>query len=292
MPPAAVAGDLLLALFTNDGSATVTTPANWTLLGTAADSNRIRASVFAKIASGTEGGGTVNFQTSSNEQAAAQVYRITGWGGDVRDVEISAAVAGLGANPNCGPLAPTWGEQETLWLAFVGYSSGAVVNAYPAGFGNGTLTRSATSGTTATAEVASARLEALGASEDPAPFTLSASSSSVAWTVAVRSSAIPRFKTLFLAPAAGTPANSPRWSQSQSSVTLRLAQNTETGIYSAVAHVVGKPCGAAAEDRDYAIATQAALVALVDLVDAAANSRATSVSAAERNEFAALRDAA
>ena len=71
-----------------------------------------------------------------------------------------------------------------------------------------------------------------------------------------------------------------------------MAQNTETGIYSAVAHVVGKPCGAAAEDRDYAIATQAALVALVDLVDAAANSRATSVSAAERNEFAALRDAA
>ena len=81
MPAAVDTGDLLIVLFTNDGSATVTTPAGWSLLASNASGAQVRLSVYYKIAAGTEGGTTVNFVTSAAEQAAAQVYRITNWHG-------------------------------------------------------------------------------------------------------------------------------------------------------------------------------------------------------------------
>lgn len=293
MPAVVAAGDLLLVFFTNDGSATVTNPGGgWASRGTATNGTAVRASVYAKIAVGNEGGTTVNFVTSATEQAAAQVYRISGWGGDARDVQVSPTSTGSSTAPNAASLDPGWGAGEVLWIAFAGYSSGATVSAYPASFTDGTLTRSATSGTTATAEVATARRETRAANEDPGAFTLTSSSAWVAMMAAIRSRAIPRFKTVVFTPVADTPENSPRWEHAQGSVTLRLAQNTETGIYTAVAHVVGKPFGAAAEDLDHAVATQTAVAALVDGVDnGTGNLRAETVSAAERNAFAALRDA-
>lgn len=294
MPATVNAGELLLTFFTNDGSATVTNPGGgWASLGTAVNGTNVRASVYGKIADGTEGGTTVNFVTSATEHAAAQVYRISGWGGDARDVQVSTTANGASTAPNAPSLDPGWGTGEVLWLTYAGYSSGATVSSYPANFTNGTLSRSATSGTTATAEVATARRETTAASEDAGAFALTASSAWVAMTVAIRSAAIPRFKTVIFTTVAGTPANSPRWTHTQGPVELRLAQNTETGIYTAVAHVVGKPFGAASEDVSHTVAIQAALVALVDGVDnGAGNLRAETVAASERNAFAALRDAA
>lgn len=292
MPAVVLAGELLLVLFTNDGSATVTNPGGgWASRGTATNGTNVRASVYAKIANGTEGGTTVNFVTSATEQAAAQVYRISGWGGDARDVQVSATATGTSTAPDATSLDPGWGTGEVLWITYAGYSSGATVTSYPASYTNGTLTRSATTGTTATAEVATARRETVAASEDAGAFALTASSAWVAMTVAIRSPAIPRYKTVVFAPVADTPANSPRWTHTQGPVELRLAQNTETGIYTAVAHVVGKPFGAAAEDLSHTVAIQAALAELVTVVDAGQNARAATVSAAERNAFAALRDA-
>ena len=81
MPATVNAGDLLIVLFTNDRNETVTTPAGWTALASDANGQAVRLSVYYKIAAGTEDGTTVNFVTSSTEQAAAQVYRITNWHG-------------------------------------------------------------------------------------------------------------------------------------------------------------------------------------------------------------------
>ncbi len=78
MPATVNARDLLLCIFTNDGAATVTTPSGWTSKGTQLSSNSgVRQRVFAKIASGSEDGTTVDFVTSASESAAAQVYRVT-----------------------------------------------------------------------------------------------------------------------------------------------------------------------------------------------------------------------
>jgi hypothetical protein len=96
-----------------------------------------------------------------------------------------------------------------------------------------------------------------------------------------------------LVPVPNTPANSPRWTHTQGPIAVRVAQNTETGIFAAVAHVVGKPYGAGAEGTDHVVALRTALDTLVNGIDNATpqDLRAITVSAAERDEFAALRDA-
>ncbi len=52
MPATVGVGDLLLVLFANDGSATVTTPDGWTLIASNARSTFVRGVIYAKTADG------------------------------------------------------------------------------------------------------------------------------------------------------------------------------------------------------------------------------------------------
>src|SRR3972149_4008656 len=125
MPATVNAGDLLIVLFTNDGSATVTTPDGWTQLASTPNGSAVRLSVYYKKAAGTEGGTTVDFVTSAAEQAAAQVYRITDWDGTTPPA-ISSAATGSSPSPDPASLNPTgWGVEDTLWLAVAGGGGGA-----------------------------------------------------------------------------------------------------------------------------------------------------------------------
>jgi hypothetical protein len=63
MPRTVGAGDLLIALFANDGSATVTTPAGWTSLATGVSGTLMRGSIYAKVADGTEDTALANVGT-------------------------------------------------------------------------------------------------------------------------------------------------------------------------------------------------------------------------------------
>ncbi|MFX1265780.1 MAG: hypothetical protein ACFFH0_10405, partial [Promethearchaeota archaeon] len=144
MPATVNAGDLLIVLFTNDGNATVTTPAEWTELASNAGNGAVRLSVYYKIAGGTEGSTTVNFATSAAEEAAAQVYRITNWHGTTPP-EISAAATGTSTRPNPASLTPAgWDVADTLWLAVGGQDRGdqSGTTAYPASYTDGTSTLS------------------------------------------------------------------------------------------------------------------------------------------------------
>ena len=58
MPATVDAGDLLLMHFVNDGNATVTTPAGWTLLNSTLNGTQVRSGWYYKLAAGTEGGTT------------------------------------------------------------------------------------------------------------------------------------------------------------------------------------------------------------------------------------------
>jgi len=117
MPAAVSTGDLLIILFTNDGSTTVTRPDGWSSLASSANGEAVRMSVYYKIAAGTEGSTTVNLATSAGEQAAAQVYRITDWNGTTPPA-ISTAATGTNPAPNAPSLNPAgWNVTDTLWLA-------------------------------------------------------------------------------------------------------------------------------------------------------------------------------
>ena len=98
IPATVNAGDLLIVLFTNDGSATVTIPSGWTELASDTRWSSVWLSVYYKIAAGTEGGTTVDFVTSAAEEAAAQVYRISNCHGTTPP-EISTAATGTDTTP-------------------------------------------------------------------------------------------------------------------------------------------------------------------------------------------------
>jgi len=186
MPATVNAGGLLIVLFTNDGSATVTTPAGWTALASNSANGAVRLSVYYKIAAGTEGGTTVNFVTSASEEAAAQVYRITNWHGTTPP-EISTAVTGTSTAPNPASLNPAgWDVADTLWLAVAGQDRGdqSGTTAYPASYTDGISILS--SDGTGSCRTHSARRVLAAASEDPGAFTIPVSEEWVAFTIAVR----------------------------------------------------------------------------------------------------------
>jgi hypothetical protein len=184
MPATVDAGDLLIVIFTNDGNATVTTPAGWSLLASN-DNTAVRCSVYYKIAVGDEDGTTVNFVTSAGEQAAAQVYRITNWHGTTPP-EISTAATGTSTRPDPASLDPAgWDVADTLWIAVAGQDRGqGNPTAYPAYYTNGISTLSSV--TTDNCRTLSARRVLAVASENPGPFTIPASEEWVTFTIAVR----------------------------------------------------------------------------------------------------------
>lgn len=183
MPAVVDAGDLLVVLTANDGSATVTTPSGWTQLFTTANSTSLRLGAYYKFAAGTEDGTSVNFATSASEILTAQVYRITG----ALAVESGTAATGTSTAPNPPSLTPSWGARDTLWLSALGADNGSiVVSAYPTNYTNGRLDKDTYSSSTTYASAASARRYLNAISEDPGTFTLTGSNAWLANTIAVR----------------------------------------------------------------------------------------------------------
>jgi len=185
MPATVDAGDLLIVIFTNDESATVTTPGGWNLL-TSDDNTAVRCSAYYKIAVGDEDGTTVNFITSASEEAAAQVYRITNWHGTTPP-EISTAATGTSTRPNPASLDPAeWDVADTIWIAVAGQDRGdqSGTTAYPVSYTDGTSTLS--SDETGSCRTHSARRVLAAASENPGAFTIPVSEQWVAFTIAVR----------------------------------------------------------------------------------------------------------
>lgn len=187
MPAAVSAGDLLLMLVASDGRANQTTPSGWTALflnqrsGTA-----VTFSAYTKIASGTEGGTTVNVATSAIEQAAAQVYRVTGWYGTLSGVVSSSSATGISTGPDPGSLTPSWGAANTLWIAAhaADHDATRTTTAYPANYTGGQHTQSNTG--PSAVHVASAQRTLNAVSENPGAFTMSASDNWIARTIAIR----------------------------------------------------------------------------------------------------------
>lgn len=192
MPSTVNSGDLLLVLLTNDGNATVTDPDGagaWTSVSSATSGTAVRASVWAKVADGSEDGTNVNFVTSATEQAAVQVYRVPAneWSGSIAGVEASAAATGSTNVPNPANLDPTgWGTENTLWIAYAGGSSYASVTSYPANMAGGAHNLSNTG--IAGASVSSAWQNSATASLNPGTFTMGTTTDGVAYTIAIRPS--------------------------------------------------------------------------------------------------------
>src|SRR3990167_10102338 len=198
MPATVNAGDLLIVLWTfrTTGSATTTTPTGWTKLGSQANttSNSCELAIYAKDAVGDEDGTTVDFVTSAGKNAAASVYRITGWrdsGTLANDVEVGFVQQANSANPNPPSKNPTnWDVEDTKWIAVAAYNgddNATLTSGYPASYSDG-VNIGDTVGFT-TCGLSSAHRDVAASSEDPGAFTLNGTTNPVAGIVAIRPAA-------------------------------------------------------------------------------------------------------
>jgi hypothetical protein len=120
MPATVNAGDLLLMMVSATGASsfTLTTPSGWTATGLGLSGTNFRSAGYVKDAIGNEDATTVDVVSTQIARMEAQVYRITGWSGDLRQNIIPAIVTNvLSLNPS--QLAPKWAQADTLWISLL-----------------------------------------------------------------------------------------------------------------------------------------------------------------------------
>ena len=119
LPATTVAGRLLLILLANNNSRTTSTPTGWTLVDTQVSGGGIRISIFAKIADGTEGGGTASSTIGGGfTNYIAQALQVSGFSGTIStDIDFGTIASGTATTTN-PPLATAgWGSDDNLFVA-------------------------------------------------------------------------------------------------------------------------------------------------------------------------------
>lgn len=186
LPSGIQAGDILILACSTNGNVFPQQPAGWKTIinnpggGGATDRCLV---VFSRLADGSEGA-TVTVDIGTTVPLCALTWRISG----AEDAE-GASASGSSTTPNPPNLAPTWGIEDTLWLALTG-PRGSTISAYP---GSYTQTRFVNSGTIL---VAGCERSLRAASENPGTFTKT-NDVWVAGTVAIRPRAPDNFLPFF-----------------------------------------------------------------------------------------------
>lgn len=199
LPATINAGDFLLVAFTcgNASAPTVTwdntTAGTWTSIVTAVQGvGNVRGSLYSKVADGTEGSAALSIGLSVSAQASWTIWRITGCQGAVETV----SAAGTTTTVTFSALAPTWGAEDTLWMAIAHIANTPTVSTYSTSYTD--PTRSAATGTSRNVTESCERLLNTS-SETPSAWTLSSAAQHVQFTVAVRPAAASGIVTAWLA---------------------------------------------------------------------------------------------
>lgn len=136
-PASVTAGWLLLILASFDGTTTVNTPAGgYNVVGTGNQGDAsISTAVFAKIAAGTEGGGTIDVTTSNNQQGGVQILAISGWKGALADIIKSQRNNELGYGAPSMPAAADipWRKIDYRYIRVMSKTSTTAFNSAPSG---------------------------------------------------------------------------------------------------------------------------------------------------------------
>ncbi len=188
LPATVDADDLLLVIIGFEAPGAVTTPTGWTLLffhsHTVAQNDFF---CYVRKADGTEDGGTVDIVSTNSRTAAAHAFRITDWFEDLAGVEGSGAHnEGTNAAPDPPDNTPSWGAEDTLWIAVNGAEDDDVThNGFPTNYENtGEIVAGGIAGQGY--EVASATRELNATSENPTAFSLASTENWLCDTIAVR----------------------------------------------------------------------------------------------------------
>jgi len=193
LPPTVNAGELLLVFMSFDGNPTVTWDntsfGTWTQLVDTPSGTAAKLVIYAKVAIGTEDGGTLSIGTDVSEQSTHQSQAIGNWQGTIAS-GVNSPTAATGTTDVPDPPAATdgWGNVDRKTIAVYGADGSRTATAYPTNYDLDQATGA--SGGGAGAGIGSAgRNQAAAGSQDPGTFTISAADDWIAATVSVRGSA-------------------------------------------------------------------------------------------------------
>lgn len=191
MPATVNSGDLLIAVVHVRNAGTWTKPSGWSDISTvsqAGGGSVGKLNGFYKIAAGTEAGTTPTWTASTGTTAEWQCIRVTSWHGTTPPEGATASGDATSANPPS--LTPSWGADDTLWIAIAGNSATGETTGFTAAPTNYTgLQSNGTSSGGSSVNIASATRQLNATSEDPGTFTPSSNRFWAAANIATRPAA-------------------------------------------------------------------------------------------------------
>lgn len=188
---------VVILMGVDDGNARTLSLTGWLPIATAAgdatqinNSNTSSVQGFYRDINGTEGfDGTddsVTFNSNATTMSSHISFLFEAGTFDSTTAPQWIGSTGTSTSPNPASLDPTWGTEDTLWIAMTSVdlsSSAAItVSAYPYASNNLTASNSSTSGV----RVGACTTTSATATVDPGTFTISASEDWVAVTVGIR----------------------------------------------------------------------------------------------------------
>lgn len=188
LPATINSGDFLFIAFTSGGGSgtTVTwdntTAGTWTTVASDTQSTNIRGTLLSKVADGTEGSAALSITLSAAAQVAWTIWRITGCESSVATVSATGSTVTV----TFGALAPSWGAEDSLWIAVAHLRSTPGVSAYSTGYTDPT---GAVGSGVARVSTRSVELLLNAATETPSDWTLGGATNHVQYTVAIRPAA-------------------------------------------------------------------------------------------------------
>lgn len=238
--PGGDAGDMLVAIFSSDGSVTCsTTSSGWNKLGqdaygssTGNQNNKVTGAIFWKMASGTTpAADALTVTTSASRQSSHITYRIKGATG-------ISGTATNGSSTNSNPPNHVAGEDSWLWIATRSGDGTAVATSAPNNYTD-LISRGSSGANGATTNSAIRLFGSAQSSQDPGSFS-SGNEQWVSWTLAIHGPAPVVVHTSIDPPAMG--GGAPGYPEVAATATS--AKTTTSGSN----HTVSLPTGIQAND--------------------------------------------
>jgi len=164
-PATAINGELMLLLISIDGNPTLSgMQAGWTQrkrLVAAGNTNTIE--VWSIVYNGES---AFTYTSSASERSENRVLGIGSWHGSAAP-EVSTGAVGNSTTPDPDSLTPSWGAEDTLWVAFAGSDGAVTASAFPTNYSDNQFTDN--TGNDPSFHMATRELNA--SSEDPGTFT-------------------------------------------------------------------------------------------------------------------------
>lgn len=185
-------GDLVLVHLIIDGDNGVAAWDNsshgtWTELESITDGSNHGGALYAKVADGTEDGGTLSIDLTGADQIHYRCWAIQDWFGSLSGVDSAATTTSSTTTPDPPNLSPGWGELPILWLALCGGDAqGPTLISYPDDYPDNQ--HNATGSNAVRHASATRRLTA--SSENPGTFSWTSANDIYGITVAVRPASV------------------------------------------------------------------------------------------------------